>query len=330
MAARVQDLLRYGTPVSHTADLERDLQEREWWGRHGRPMGQYRHWRLNEDGLQVTPDVERRGDCRRWVVVGASESYGYFESPGMSWPAQLQRRLDDRGRCVEIGNASIVGMGIAQQVALYQHWLARIHPERVLVYPSPSFYLSNSAPRYPDSAAVSTVSAVWRPRLLERVSDVVEVPAPIQRWRVARWLKAGALRTGAVDRGARLLLLGQHLDSLSAVVRASGSELFVITHATRTGTEHGATKEQATTEQSILQSWRVFCPSVQAAEILQFEADANAMFRRGANDGRWRVLDVAPVLDGRSRLFADMVHFTDSGAGVFAEAVERLLLGSTS
>lgn len=321
-AARVQDRIRFGTPLLASADREAQLQEVEWWGRHGRPNGHYRRWSLDESGFQSSRDPTER-DCPAWITLGASETFGYAESPGRDWPAQLQERVRLAGNCRRVLNAAMPGMGTPQQVRLAQHWLGRVKPTRLLYYPSPAFYAGPWTPSMPDSGGVPEHPR-WRAALLDRLPDIVEVPGPVQRWRVRRWLGRTEPGAKAPELAERLTLFTQHLDSLSAVARLMGSELVVLTHANRqvgmTGAQLAADKEVA-----LRHAWRVFCPTADDALVLEFERAFNARILEGASAGRWRAIDVAAAVSGRPEYFADMVHFTDAGATRFVDFLSAAL-----
>ncbi len=113
LAARVEDRIRDGTPLTSSPSSERDLKISDELGPRGRPSGRYKKWRLNEWGFRgpSIPQDPRPGEIRV-LILGSSESFGLYESPGLEFPAQLASRLRDRGD-YEVVNAAVAGMTLA-------------------------------------------------------------------------------------------------------------------------------------------------------------------------------------------------------------------------
>ena len=62
-------------------------------------------------GAPSIPQDPRPGEIRV-LILGSSESFGLYESPGLEFPAQLASRLRDRGD-FEVVNAAVAGMTLA-------------------------------------------------------------------------------------------------------------------------------------------------------------------------------------------------------------------------
>ena len=88
---RLEDYIRYGTPAWSRVRAKEDLLVLDSLGKHGRPNAQFGKWALNNVGMRG-PDVavtKPAGDVRI-VVVGASETFGLYESPGHDYPRLLE------------------------------------------------------------------------------------------------------------------------------------------------------------------------------------------------------------------------------------------------
>src|SRR2546423_85230 len=103
--ARLDDAIRSGTPLLASPSYT-DLTIQDSLGTRGRPFARYEKWRLNGAGfrnqevaLAPTPN------CARVAVMGASETFGYAESPGKEYPAQLADSLNRSG-CYEVLNTA--------------------------------------------------------------------------------------------------------------------------------------------------------------------------------------------------------------------------------
>ena len=82
VAARVDDWIRLGVPFTHTAS-DADLRTVDSLGMHGRPLGRYHGWKLNNFGFRgPSMTALPRAGCTRIMILGASETMGLYETPG--------------------------------------------------------------------------------------------------------------------------------------------------------------------------------------------------------------------------------------------------------
>ena len=332
LTARLDDIIRDGIPFLAAPDQQRDLTVRDSLGVRGRPNGRHRSWKLNGAGFRG-PEISEDPPigCRRVMVLGASESFGYYEPPGKEYPAQLQDSLRASG-CHEVVNAAIVGITLPQIVTLWRNWASRFHPDLVLIYATPMFYLSDNPPFFRRRAgeSVGPDPRWWRPRLLVRAKQRFEYPAFIQRRRVAGTLRrasTGKPPDWAFDSipSERLALLGAHLDTLLTAIAVTGATPVVVTHPSRFGP--GLNRE----DQDMLEGWRSFSPRATEKTMLAFEARSADLMRSIGSREHIPVIDLAQRMTGHREWFADFAHFTEEGAavaaGITAETIRRLPYG---
>src|SRR4051812_32633747 len=88
VGARVDDWIRLGIPFTHTPDYDHDLKYQDWFGVRGKPLGRYRRWKLDNYGFRG-PDIAKLPSpgCRRILILGASETFGLYESDNREYPA---------------------------------------------------------------------------------------------------------------------------------------------------------------------------------------------------------------------------------------------------
>lgn len=317
ITARVDDRIRYGIPFASTPD-SRDLTIVDSLGTRGRPRARYKGWQLNNYGFRG-PDITEQpaAGCTRVMVLGASETFGYYETPGKEYPAQLADSLDSAD-CFEVINAAVAGMGLRQQVQMWKNHASRFGPNYVVIYPTPLFYLRSETPGQPAAIVVSATPArLARPRLIERAKDVIDIPRPIQRQRILRWIAAETtgrsedwfFHTPPAQRLDRFI---HDLDSLVTVVRASGAIPVLATHAMR------FTIPPHPDDEFMLLAWRQFTPRARPEVMLAFEMQAAQRMREYAADNDIALIDIAHRLTGRREHFADFIHFTNEGAAVVA------------
>ena len=321
--ARVDDAVRSGTPLLASPSYT-DLTMQDSLGTRGRPFARFEKWKLNGAGFRgqevaLAPEPE----CVRVVVMGASETFGYAESPGKEYPSQLADSLRHTG-CYEVINAAITGLPTTGQIQLWENWVSRFEPGVVVIYASPAFYLSNEPPEFHalKRGGATTPSASFAPRLVTRLKDRIDYPDFIQRRRVMRKI-ASAIRGKPATwiyrdvPDDRIALFRLHLDSLVTSVRATGAVPVLVTHAMR----FGASMNQE--DRDLLRAWRQFSPRATEAVLIDFELTAAGTVRQEAHDRNVPLVDVASVMTGHTKWFADPIHFNDTGAGVIAGTIAR-------
>jgi hypothetical protein len=338
VTCRLDDLIRYGTPIWSRVESEDDLLIRDRDGEHARPNARYQKWIINGVGTRgpAASETKTPGSLRI-VTVGASETFGLYESPGHEYPRQLEDSLREwvtalhcaePPRDVEVLNAAIFGMSLPTTDADLQTRIRRLRPDIVTVYPVPSQYLTAVAPlaATPDSTGDDTLLTASRalyPRSEERLRQQLKAMTP--HW-LLTWLRRRAIRseladstTGAMFAGLprdRLALYDRDLRRVVSTVRAIGAEPVLITHAnwSMAGPADTAT----------LTAWRRFYPRTTGPVLLAFDSAGDAVVRQVAADSGVTLVDLAGLVrEHRGPLFADYAHFTDAGAALAADTIGR-------
>src|SRR5688500_2928992 len=327
--SRVDDAIKAATPLLASPSYT-DLTMQDSLGTRDRPFDRYQKWKLNNAGFR-SPEIsfEPRPNRFRIAVIGASEAFGHAESAGKEFPSLLADLLSRDG-CYEVMNTAITGLALANQLPLWQNWIARFRPSIVVIYTPPAFYLSTEPPKLPlttrrvkrGSGTSKTTAA--SSRLLGRLTDYIEYPAFIQRRRVTKRIATATAgrpeswfyRSVPDD---RLALFRTHLDTLIGEIRATGAVPVLATHAMRFG-------ETLNSEDlDLLRSWRQFTPRATEDVLIRFETEAAAAVRELARKRDVPVADVAALMTGQRKWFVDFTHFNDEGASVVAKLVATTL-----
>jgi hypothetical protein len=219
----------------------------------------------------------------------------------------------------------MAGMSVHAMIRYWQYWASRFHPNIVVVYAAPFFYLGEFAPgaARQDPAAVApppvSEGPGLRSRLVLRMKDVFHLPDFIQDWRRERRIAA---QLAGKDPAwffrqvpqERLNHFADDLTELIRLIRRDGARVVLLTYATRHANPprpedwadlHGGRASLRATEEV----------------IAEFERAAAAReIALGAELGI-EVVDVGEVMNGRREYFADPVHFNDDGAAVIASLV---------
>jgi len=326
VAARVEDRLRLGVGLLATPDHDRDLIVHDELGIRGRPNGIFKKWRLNSYGFrgpEIT--VAPLPGCTRVMVLGASETFGLYESPDHEFPAQLREMLGAYG-CFEVLNGAVPGMTLRTLITYWKNWGSRFSPAIVIVYPTPAFYLANNPPDYPraPSGPPPPGPPWWTPRIVERARDLIDLPEFVQRRRVAGWLASAPAPPGGVFTALpteRVDQFGSDLTTLTRLISATSARVILLTHAT------GFQFPPSQVDEDELNAWRVFVPKASASLLLQFERRTAEVTKEIAADQGATAVDIASTLDGHPEYFAgDYIHFNDRGAGEVARALAAAIL----
>jgi hypothetical protein len=263
------------------------------------------------------------------MLLGASETFGYYEAAGQEYPAQLRDSLRSTG-CFDVVNAAQAGMGLRSTIHFWNSYANRFGARVVVSYTSPTFYLGNEAPAWPrPSRIVQSARAPMRPRLSDRLHNVISTPDFIQRRRLQRWIAEETRGKPANwfftnPPPDRLDAFVTDLDSLVRAIRASGAVPVLMTHAMRFDTL------PRPDDDFLLLAWRRFTPRATAETMIAFEHVAAQLVREYGRCAHVIVVDVDSAVSGKRQLFGDPVHFTDKGASVVAGLLARELIRSSA
>jgi hypothetical protein len=345
VACRVEDRIRFGTPLLSRFTSQGDLMVRDAAGAHGRPNSRFQKWVMNDLGMRGPPTpAQAAPGTLRVVVAGASETFGLYESPDREYPRQLEdslRAAVARAGCttpasprrVEVLNAALPGMSLPTVTQDLRLRVAALRPAVVVLYPTPPQYLDDAPPvaARPDSTPgaheLSWQRALW-PRAAARLRTQAKqiLPEAAQSWLRARDVERARSSRPANWRFAEIPAerLAQYDSALRAAVgavRATGARPVVATHANRFV---GAARPDA----DALLAWERFYPRATGAVIVAFDAAANARARQVARDSGAVLADLERTVRGGPDLFADFSHFTDAGAARVAGELARTIVAA--
>ncbi|MCC7054126.1 MAG: hypothetical protein IT355_12750 [Gemmatimonadaceae bacterium] len=333
---RIDDWVRYRTPMLSPYRSQTQLVVRDADGIHGRPHARFRKWVLNNEGMRG-PDVRRdkTPGTVRLVAVGASETFGLYEGAGREYPRQLEDSLEAMrrdGRCTcrgvarfEVLNGALPGMSLPTVGQDVRNRIRRVSPDGIVLYPSPAQYLDDESPvaARPDSSARAAraigLGDRLYPRAIGRLRDQAKLNLPAA---VKDFLRR---RDAEISRSAhsadwqfrsipmeRLAAYRRDLSDALESIRAAGAQPFVVSHA-------NAFSPTRPRDESQLVAWGKFYPRALPAVILAFDDSAAVITRQVARAQSVGLADwhaLARTQPGR--LFEDFVHMTDRGAALLA------------
>jgi hypothetical protein len=335
VAARIDDWIVFGVTPWAVVERERDLMLRDTWGTRGRPNGRFNKFKLNSFGFRG-PEIShlKPPGTVRVMVLGASETFGLYESEGHEFPALLRTLIAVRHENVEVVNAAVAGMSLPRLLTYWQRWVSTFEPDLVLLYPSPHLYLDTGGPPILDAAPPSPLPPLaFRLRLQDRVIAAMR-PFKLAKILRARYLLRQELSQHDEDwvfhevPRDRLARFAGDLRRLGDSIADRGARPVLLTHAS------AISSPVRSADITFLEPFRVLYPRVTAEILQKFEASTAAETIRLATARKWHAIDLASHLSGSRSLFVDPVHFNDAGsaaaASLLAAGLEPLLAGAGS
>jgi lysophospholipase L1-like esterase len=101
---------------------------------HNVPNARYEKWEINSFGFRGREiNLEKREDQIRIVCLGASESFGLYESKNKEWPSQLGEMLKDPFPRVEVINASVIGLNFDKRKDYVEKYVLPLKPDILIL-----------------------------------------------------------------------------------------------------------------------------------------------------------------------------------------------------
>ncbi len=339
ITCRIDNAIRFGTPLLSRVETESDLLMRNAAGEHGRPDARYQKWVINNIGMRGPhADSVKAPGMLRVVTAGASETFGLYESPGREFPRQLEDSLRTRladGHCptavrgVEVLNAAIFGMTLPTLEQDLRLRVRALHPNVVVLYPTPVQYLNEDVPTpaEPDSTPMPLpASAELYPRALDRLRKQAKELLPgwiatkIRERDIARDLRdhpSGWRFTGVPS--DRLAAYDRDLRRVVGTIRSIGAAPVLATHT-------NVFVGDRAPDPAMLVTWENQYHRATGDALVAFNAAAARETALAARDSAVPIVDIRRLRG--AHLFADYAHFTDAGAARVAAALTPAVLAA--
>jgi len=347
VCARVEDRINYGAPLLGPYSVEKLRGTAD-----GMPCNvpnvRFEKWRNNNLGFRG-PDVavEKPAAAVRVVCLGASETYGLFETPGKEWPAQLQELLAGDKR-YQVINGAVVGLNLANYRGYLEKHLLPLKPDVVLICMNPLFYAvrevrraSGAAPRVatskpaaagsPSPSLGDTLRIVPKLKLALKQVLTQYLPDALKWYQVrklqeeireleARRLKGGEPKETVPD--AYVEHFASDLDALLAFAKSRGIRVVVMTYPSLISTDNIGDYPETFLDN------RRFCIEYTLSGMVDIFDKFNGAVRRCALKQRVEVVDLDRRFPKSPLYFGDNVHYTDRGSRLVAELLAQAVRGS--
>jgi hypothetical protein len=300
--------------------------------RRGKPNAQFQKWQLNAFGFrapQMSPLPSP--DVRRVMLLGASETFGLYETPHKEFAAQLAAMTRVDG--LEIVNAALPGITVGTLRQYWDHWVSRFGANTVVIYPSAHLYVTCEDWRGETASAEADPAPqgfqIQDLRLFGRARNVISQPDFIVRWRNERKVAqvvaqhpASWVYTSPPE--VCVKRLHDDLVTLIDAIQRTGANVVVCTQALR------AARDPTPADLNDLESFRVFSPRAPGRVIREFVTAADEAILKLPSERNVTVVDVDAALGGQRALFEDLVHYNDKGAQKVATLLRDRLVSTTA
>lgn len=327
-SARVVDCIKWGADFISNYSSD-DLVVTDQLGTHCKFNARFEKWKINRYGFRG-PDInlDKVNGVSRVIFLGASETFGLYESENMEFPAQVRLMLENtcHGR-YQILNAAAPGLSPPRASQFYQLWLSKFKPDIVVYYPSPVIYLDETAPVPAKITSRKDNNGHFQLRFIGNLRNTIKQHTPDVVQKYVRqfsinhtigkhplgwvWIKP------PVD---RLVLFKSHLTEFVIEVLKSGAKPVLMTHANRFA------QKTTASDKYLMTSWRKFYPRATEECLVQNESEANNIIREVGLIYNVPIIDLEKIVPKDSKYFADYAHFNDKGANYVAVEVSNAII----
>lgn len=347
-SARIDDAIRFGAPFlsKYTADRLRTIDKEGL--QINIPNARFEKWRNNSLGYRGQEISQKKlPGMLRVVCLGASESYGLYESPDKEWPAQLDAILPSQK--YQVINASVAGMTLATYKTYLKKYVLPIKPDIIICFINPFFYasgfdnvLKNSAshtkytkPTEKKTGLNLTESIISNIRFLPKIKQVAKktaqnsFPELLQRYQMKITQKqveelesrrlGGRIPKDAVPEDC-INNYKNDLSDLVHFIESSGAKVMLCTYPTLISGENFA----ATYPVMFLDARR-FSAEYSFRGMVDVLNELNEISNSVAIEQGTIFFDCQALIPKTTEYFADNVHYTDNGARLIAEGIATLI-----
>ncbi|MEO5799545.1 MAG: hypothetical protein ABIZ70_12620, partial [Gemmatimonadales bacterium] len=279
---RLEDWIRFRTPIGKSLKDQSELTELDATGRHPVPGSRFGKWHINAVGTRG-PEADPARAGARVLMLGASETFGLYESPDHEYPRQLADSLDRSGCAADVLNAGFIGMSLPTVEQDLRLRLRALTPRVVVYYPTPPQYAEGIPQAVaPDSSGRANRPApAWHFRFGTRAYNQLKSMFPV----LSDWLRqrdiAAARRGTASDwvfqsvPDSQRVAFEQDLRRLVGTIHAIGATPILVTHA-------NGFVGQPPLDNKILRAWERQYPRATGAALVNFDSVAAGIIRQVA------------------------------------------------
>ena len=313
------------------------------------PNTQFEKWKNNNLGFRGPDITVKKPEGKiRVVCMGASETYGVFESPDKEWPAQLRDLLPSQ---YEVVNTAVAGLTLNYFPSYIAKHVLPIEPDVVVIMFNPVFMIArndgqpaevvenikNSEPEKLKNNLKPPITNRLRPtfRVIANAKQIIKqalvgkFPTLLKKFQIwnlsrqitkleAEYLKGMKPFDTAPE--ADLQNLKKITEKVIDLVMANGPRIIFCTYPSLISYESFA-KHPA-----IMLGTRRFHIYLSMDGMNDALIKGNAIVFDTSIEKNITIVDVSAAIPKTLEYFEDAYHYTDNGAALFAEKIATQIL----
>jgi len=307
---------------------------------HNIPNTRYKKWKINSLGFRGAEiDLEKKEGQIRIVCLGASETFGYYESYGKEWPSQLGEMLRDKFPKVEVSNVSVAGQHLRKRREYVEQYVLPLKPDIMIIFHQRFFDYVRNSMRGEESEYPAKNVKGKRGKYPVQVDSCIETPIAVlsqpaeaaKKSLPERWLtqiRIRRLRRKIRQKERKYLTYREPMEEApEEMILEYEEQLRSFAHYLK---ENNITPVLSTYptlvtpsnehiyEDLLLAYRRVFCIELSENGILDTVRKWNHAIRKIAKEQNVVLADNGHLIPKTLKYFADNCHFTDQGAEMIA------------
>jgi hypothetical protein len=349
ICARIDDAVRYGAPFWQRYSAECLKSSDDTGIPCNIPNARFQKWHNNSYGFRG-PEIlaAKTPGTLRVVCLGASESYGLYESPRKEWPAQLLELLPSPK--YQVINASVVGLGLRSYEPYVKKYVLPLEPDVIVCFVNPFFYATrlertgvdqtstvkpaNRTEKKPHIALTGMIISNVRclPKIKQAFKKALQnsFPKELQRYQIRSLQKevetAEALRLKGrkpkdIVPDASVRSFKNDLSKFVSFLESHHVKVLLSTYPSLIG------RENLSVYPDIFLDNRRFFVEFSLPGMIDVLDKSNSSIRAVAIERGVMFVDCRALVPKTSEYFGDNVHYTDRGAREIAKGIAARLLG---
>jgi lysophospholipase L1-like esterase len=351
LLARCDDKIKYNAPMfeKYSAERLRAYDSNEI--RYNIPNAQFEKWKINTSGFRGN-DFDNKDHHKKIKIVcmGASETFGLYESLNNEWPAQLSDML---GKSYTVVNTAVVGQFLNKWKPYLDKYVLDYKPDMVILHVNPFNYAGSasandkrknrSAVKHKNNSSVRTINMKTKlivfvkqlfdsSRILPKIKQVVKNILPeslLKRYQLISMKKQVSAMENSILKGETPLdtisikdvaLFQRDLNDLIKHLKAKNIKIVLSTYPMLLSLENMGKYSD------IFYDFRRFYIRLSLKGLIDASIKFNDSIIKVADENAIDVIDLYGKLSHSKNEFGDNVHYTDDGAKKIAFAFAELLL----
>ncbi|MCK5127038.1 MAG: hypothetical protein KAR42_12360 [candidate division Zixibacteria bacterium] len=344
VTARLDDWIKHDAPFESTYTARRLRTWDDEGIRVNISNGGFEKWKNNSHGFRGPEiDIEKPANITRIVCLGASESYGLYESPDHEWPAQMRQELN--GDSYEVINAATVGLPMTQYIQYLEKYVLKFSPDAIVLYIEPASYVAArqraiNNPEIKSSSPTATAQAGFSmsmikesfrtvPKLQRAIKQFLPVSVMNEYYRKdalkkieiseKRYLNGNA----PLERVTADCLEDYRKDLIEVIefLKSNNCQALLCTYPSLIS---GGVKEKEE-HMTIFLEARRFVVELTLEGMSDAAIQLNDVSRSVAEETGTLLIELENVVPRDKDHFADNVHYTDAGAEVVARTMAQFI-----